>query len=53
MIDNFTMVNFIISLIIIAALIAGIVYAIRSWRKVLRERRQRASSPATRPSSST
>ncbi|WP_167494240.1 hypothetical protein [Microbacterium hydrothermale] len=51
MMDNFTMVNFIISLIIVAALVAGIVYAIRRWRTARRERAQGSSPHTARPTS--
>lgn len=49
MMGNLTVVNLIISVIIVAALIAVIVYAIRSWRTVRRDRAQEDPPPSARP----
>jgi len=40
MLTGFSLLNFIVSLVIVALLVAGVVYAIRSWRKAARSRAQ-------------
>lgn len=48
MMGNLTVVNLVLSVIIVAALIVVIVYAIRSWRTVRRDRAQGGPSPSAR-----